>query len=318
MLPGSRKTFKTERVLEKILYRPANDPNYQVAWRDARLVEANLVLEGGGMRGIFTSGVLDYFMDEKFLPKHVIGVSAGALNGLNYVAGARGRSCYINSKYCANWRYLSIRSFLVSGNVLNAFFVFDKIINELEPFDYESYQASPLDLVAVCSNLETGEADYTLIDNLPAQLAYLRASSAMPFASRTVCIDGKLLLDGGSCDSVPIVYSQNTGAKKHVVILTQDASYIKEPNKFLSLSSIRYRRYPRFVERIKHRYIEYNNTYRLLEHLHKTGEIFLLRPPAPVKITNIEHDAEKIFELYLSGYEEARRNFDALQRYLEL
>ena len=297
-------------------YQRPDSASFTPAWQGATVVEANLVLEGGALRGAFTAGVLDFFMDEGLLPRQVIGVSAGALNGFNYVAGARGRSLYLNTTYCTYWRYFSMRSFLISGNVFNARFCYDTLVNKLEPFGFEDYRTSPLDLIAVCSNVETGEAEYFDVTDPVAQIPYIQASASMPLVSRTLYIDGKRLLDGGICDSVPIEYSQRTGAKKHILVLTREAGFIKQPNGLLPLMRLRYLRYPRFYERLATRHIEYNRVYRLIAQLEQEGEIFVIRPPEPVQVVSMEHDPEKLFKLHAIGYEETSKSFEALKAYL--
>ena len=269
------------------------------------------------MRGQFTAGVLDLFMEKKLFCERVIGVSAGALCGYNYVAGQLGRACYLNVKYCADWRYLSLQSFVRTGNAYGREFAFDEIPNTLDPYDYDAFDASPMKLVAVSSNLETGEADYHEFADARADIPYLIASSSMPLVSQTVEVDGKLLLDGGTCDSVPIVYSQLTGARKHIVVLTQAADYVKGPNKLMALLRQRYRDYPYYLDRAAERHYEYNRTYRKLARMQEAGEIFLLRPPEPVTISNMEKDPTKLMALYEQGYETAARAWSALERYLE-
>lgn len=277
----------------------------------------NLVLEGGAMRGQFTAGILDYFIEHDFWAEQVIGTSAGALCGFNYVSGEFGRTCYINTKYCTDWRYLSLKSFVKTGNAYGYEMSFDLIPNKLEPFDYDAFRASPIKLTTVASNLETGEADYFTFGDPRADIDYLAATSAMPLLSKIVEIDGKKLLDGGVCDSVPLMYSFLTGAHKHIVVLTQDASYVKGPNKLMYLARQRYSDFPYFCERMQYRHVEYNRMYRLLPRLHEEGAIFVLRPPEPVTISNMEKDAEKLYALYEQGYEEAKKNRDHLLRYLE-
>ncbi|MDR3037578.1 MAG: patatin family protein [Coriobacteriales bacterium] len=300
------------------VYVPYTASGYQPAWSTATLVDANLVLEGGAMRGQFTAGVLDFLMDNGVMPKHVIGVSAGALNGFNYVAGSRGRTCYLNTKYCNDWRYLSMRSFAATGNAFNPDFSFDKIPNELDPFDYDSYRSSPLTLTTVASDLDLGEADYHQLVDPKREMVYLLASASMPLVSKIVEVDNKLLLDGGICDSIPLGHSQTLGETRHVVVLTQDATYEKGPNRLMPLIRRRYAAYPLFVERLEHRHFEYNRCYRQLAQLHEAGEIFVIRPPEPVAIASMEHDPEKLYNLWEQGYGEARRRFSALQRYLGL
>lgn len=269
------------------------------------------------MRGQFTAGVLDFFMDQKLFCERVIGVSAGALCGYNYVAGEDGRTCYLNTKYCDDWRYLSMKSFVRTGNACGREFAFDEVPNRLEPFDYAGFDESPMRLVAVSSDLVTGEADYHPFVDSMADLPYLIASSSMPLVSQIVDVDGKHLLDGGTCDSVPIVYSMLTGAAKHIVVLTQAADYVKGPNKLMAILRQRYALYPHYIERLQHRHYEYNRTYRALPRLHDAGKLFLIRPPEPVTVGSMEKDPDKLFALYEQGYAEAARTWPALQAYLE-
>lgn len=295
----------------------ASSPLREPAWHGCSTTPANLVLEGGAMRGQFTAGVLDFFMDQKLFCERVIGVSAGALCGYNYVAGEDGRTCYLNTKYCADWRYLSLKSFVRTGNACGREFAFDEIPNRLEPFNYAAFDESPMKLVTVASNLVTGEADYHEFVDSRADLPYLIASSSMPLVSQIVEADGKLLLDGGTCDSVPLLHSMLTGAKKHVVVLTQAAGFEKGPDKMMALLRQRYGLYPYYVERLQHRHFEYNRMYRALPRLHDAGEAFVIRPPEPVTISNMEKDPDKLFALYEQGYAEAARTWPALQAYLE-
>lgn len=298
------------------LFTPSDTPGYQPSYYGNQITDCNLVLEGGAMRGQFTAGVLDFFMDKGLFAKTVVGVSAGALNGYNYVAGARGRTCFLNTTYCADWRYLSMRSYAVTGNAFGAEFSFDQIPNKLHPFDYVGFSASPCTLHVASSDLDTGEADYHVLRDPRGDISYLQASSAMPLVSKIVEIDGKNLLDGGICDSVPIEFSRFLNNGKQIVVLTQDATYIKESNKVMPLVRKVYTDYPYFVERMEGRHVDYNRCYRRLQRMHDTGEVFVIRPPKPVEVGSMEKDAEKLYRLYEDGYEEARRNWGALQAYL--
>ena len=194
---------------------------HEPAWRGHDVAPVDLVLEGGAMRGQFTAGVLDAFMDRGLFCERTVGVSAGALCGYNYVAGDAGRSCYLNVKYAGDWRYLSLKSFVRTGNACGRDFAFNVIPNELEPFDYEAFNSSPMRLVAVSSDLDSGEADYHEFTDALDDVDYLIASSSMPLVSQIVEVDGKHLLDGGTCDSVPVLYSLLTGPAKRIVVLTQ-------------------------------------------------------------------------------------------------
>lgn len=289
------------------------------AYEGAPLIDADLVLEGGAMRGQFTAGVLDFFMDNGIWCKNVYGTSAGALNGYNYVAGELGRTCYLNTKYCTDSRYLSMRNFALTGSAIRRDFMFDAIPNVLDPFDFDAFRDSPMRLTTVASNLETGEADYHVMEEARSEreLSYLQASASMPLVSKIIEVDGKKLLDGGPCDSVPLLRSMLAGdANKRIVVLTQDETYVKGPNKTMPLVRRVYADYPLFIERMEHRHFEYNRTYRWVKRLHEEGEVFAIRPPEPVTISSMERDPEKLFALYEQGYAEAARCHADLLEYL--
>lgn len=288
------------------------------AWEGHATTPANLVLEGGAMRGQFTAGVLDFFMEHGLFCDHVIGVSAGALNGYCYVAGEIGRTCFLNMKYCNDPRYLSLKSYVRTGNACGREFAFHEVPEKLDPFNFEAYRTSPIRLTVVSSNLDTGEADYhDVVDaSNDSDLAHLIASSSMPLVSQIVEVNGKRLLDGGTCDSVPITFSQLTGRNKHVVVLTQAADYVKGPNKLMPALSQAYSEFPYYVDRLRYRHYEYNRTYRRVARMHEAGEAFVIRPQKPVTIHSMEHDQEKLLDLYEQGYAEAARTWEALQEYL--
>lgn len=288
------------------------------AWVGKSVEPFDLVLEGGSMRGMFTAGVTDYFLERGLLAQHVIGTSAGALCGYNYVAGQTGRTIYLNAKYCADWRYLSMKNFARTGSALGIEFVFDEIPNKLEPFDYDTVTNSPMLFTSVSSNLDLGEADYHTFSDGKTDVPYLISSASLPIVSKIVEVDGKHLLDGGVCDSVPYLFSMMCGTKKQVIVLTQDANYVKKPNKLMSLASRMYADYPYFVERMNYRHYEYNLTYRRIARLEQAGEVFVIRPPKPVTVGSMESDASKLLDLYEQGYTQAQLQFNDLLRYLEL
>lgn len=294
----------------------ASDVSFPIAYEGKSTTRANLVLEGGAMRGMFTAGVLDVFQDRGLFCDTVIGVSAGALMGYNYVAGQAGRGAYLNLKYCTDWRYFSLKSFVRTGNAFGRELSFDLIPNVYDPFPFDAFDNSPMKLVTVSSDLELGEADYHAFGDARADIPYLIASSSMPMVSEIVEVDGKKLLDGGTCDSVPITYSKLTGSSKHVVVCTQDATYRKGANKLMPVLRQRFEDYPYYVDRLAYRHYEYNRTYRALERMHENGEIFLIRPAAPVEISNLEQNQAKLLDLYEHGVEQAILNWDALERYL--
>ncbi|MDR2109458.1 MAG: patatin family protein [Coriobacteriales bacterium] len=300
------------------IYLPPEHPDYRPAWQAGTLVDCCMVLEGGAMRGQFSAGVLDYLMDEGILPDKVVGVSAGALNGFNFRAGARGRSSYLNIKYCKDWRYFSMRCFALTGSAFNAKFVFHKIPDKLDPLDFAAYDSSPITLFTVASDLQLGEASYHQLRKARSERDWLRASASLPILSRIVEVDGLKLLDGGICDSVPMDFAASLNSKKTLVVLTRDRDYLKPPYRGQALALARrlYRDYPWFLERMAHRSYEYNRMYRRIARMAASGEIFVLRPPAPVEIASMEHDPDKLYQLYLTGYAEAKRRGQELARYL--
>ena len=319
-LRKDRRTSEDEAPAAQPATEPAEPekPDFPApAWEGHATTPANLVLEGGAMRGLFSAGVLDFLADQGIFCERVIGVSAGALCGYNYVAGSTGHAAYVNMRFCDDGRYLSLKSYVATGNVYGREFAFDEVPNKLVPFDYQAFNDSPMKLVAVSSNLDTGEADYHEFSDAQGDLPYLIASSSMPAVSEIVEVDGKRLLDGGTCDSVPIVYSMLTGARKHIVVLTQAADYVKEPNKLMALMRQIYGDYPYYLDRLQNRHFEYNRIYRAAVRLHEEGRIFVIRPQKPVEVGNLENDVDKLLDLYEQGLAEAARQWPALQAYLE-
>ena len=305
--------------LLKQSYSTAADPNRTPAYEGHAIQNVNLVLEGGAMRGQFTAGVLDFFMDHGLFCQNVIGTSAGALNGFNYVAGELGRTCYLNTKYMSDPRYFSMKNFVHTGNAMDVQFTFYDVPRIHEPFNFAGFNRSPMTLTTVASNLETGEADYHVMETAheDRDINYLLASSSMPLLSKTIQVDGKKLLDGGPSDSIPLLHSLLMGTTdKHIVVLTQDATYEKGPNKLMPLMKRKYADYPWFLDRMEHRHFEYNRCRRWIQRLHDEGRIFMIQPPSPVEISSMEKDPEKLFALYEVGLEEAAKQWDALQEYL--
>ncbi len=303
---------------ERPLFVPSDVPGYRPAYFGHDAVDANLVLEGGSMRVQFTCGVLDYFSDEGLFPKRVIGVSAGALSGFNYIVGARGRTCALNIGFSSDKRYMSIWSYLTSGNAFNVEMSFHDIPFEWIPYKLEEFTCSPCLLTAVATNLETAEAEYFDITDPLDSMRYLQASSAMPFVSQIVDIDSKLYLDGGVADTIPIDWSINTGVEKQIVVLTQDKTFIQKRNRFNELAWLWYRKYPEFAEKVTKRYTLVNNSRERCINLAKEGMIFLIMPPERIHLNTLERDARKLYEIYEMGYNQAKKQFKDLERYLNL
>lgn len=275
-----------------------------------------LILEGGGLRGIYTAGVLDAFMKNKIKVDTVIGVSAGALFGINYLSNQRGRVIRYNLDNIKNKNYMGISSLIRTGNIMNKDFCFDKLIYETDPFDFDTFNKSKTDFYCVVTNVVTGKPEYIKIDDIENQLEYLRASGSMPVVSRIVHIRGKEYLDGGISDSVPIKWGLKNGYKKIIVVETRPKDYRKKKhNNFLFKRF--YKNYPKFVEAYSNRYKVYNKTKDYIESLEEEKRVFVIRPSELVKISRIEKNKDKIQEMYRLGMRDANNKLKDLKKYLK-
>lgn len=275
-----------------------------------------LVLEGGGMRGFYTAGVLDFFIEQNFYTNGVIGVSAGACHACSYVSKQRKRSYRINTKYLKDKRYMSFHSLIKTGDLFGAEFVYDTIPNELEPFDYETYHSSGIKMYAVCSNLETGKAEYLPCINMKHDVIYVRASASLPLLSRIVEVNGLKLLDGGCTDSIPVKKFQELGYKKNIIIVTQCKEYRKGKNNLLPIIRKTYRNYPNFIKAMEQRHIEYNRTLDEIDAMEKEDSVYVIRPKEPVTIGRLEKNVDKLTALYDQGYQDAKEQFQHILQFV--
>ena len=284
------------------------------------MIQATMVLEGGATRGVFTSGVLDFLMEEKTELSHVVSVSAGACNGVDYVSKQIGRTrdCMIHKEKEYNY-YYGFRKFVKEKSILDMDMVFDKYPNELFPFDYDTYFASGTECEIVTTNCRTGKAEYmTERKDRDRLMKLCRASSSMPLISPMVEIDGELYLDGGFADSVPIERAMKIGNEKIVVILTRNPNYRKRPTTKAVAKLYRraYRSYPNLVRTAILRNAKYNRQAELVEKLEKEGKIFVLRPLIPT-VSRLEKDYDMLMNFYDHGYCLMRREYNRLREYLE-
>lgn len=284
------------------------------------MIQATMVLEGGATRGVFTSGVLDYLMEEQVEVSHLVSVSAGACNGVDYVSRQIGRTrdCMIHKEKEYNY-YFGFRKFVKEKSILDMDMVFDKYPNELFPFDYDTYFASETECEIVTTNCRTGKAEYMTERNDRGRLMKVcRASSSMPLISPMVEIDGELYLDGGLADSIPIERALETGNQKIIVILTRNPDYRKRPTTKAVAKLYRraYRSYPKLVRTAILRNIKYNQQAELVEKLEKEGKIFVLRPLIP-PVSRLEKDYDILMNFYDHGYCLMRREYNRLMEYLE-
>lgn len=281
--------------------------------------KVGMVLEGGSMRGIFTAGVLDTLLENNIEIDGIIGVSAGALFGVNYFSKQKGRAIRYNRKYIGDKRYISAKSLLLTGNMVNKDFTFYKLTKELDPLDNDAFMKSNKDFYVTTTNIETGKPEYLKITNVYEQLEEFRASSAVPFASQIIKINGKKYLDGGISDSIPIEKCLSLGYEKVIVILTQPLGFQKPPldNNQLKLINLKYRKYPNLIESMKNRYIKYNDTLERIIDLENKKEIFVIRPSNKINIPITTSDLDKIDEVYKMGISDCNKVIDSLKEYLK-
>lgn len=276
------------------------------------MVKVGLVLEGGGMRGLYTAGVLDAFLDAKIKVDKIVSVSAGALFGVNFASKQRGRTLRYNKKYMGNPDYMSLKSWLTTGNYVNREFSFYKLPMDLDKFDQAAFAQSGIDFYATVTNLETGQAEYIQITDVFEQMEVLRASSALPLASKIVNWQGKSYLDGGLSDSIPLDFARQLGVDKLIVVLTQPADYRKKPSKGLVYKTF-YRSYPKLVETASRRAEQYNARVEEIQALEEVGQIFAVRPVQSLAIGRLEKDITKFDQVYQRGLEDAYQLMPSLK-----
>ncbi|BEO94413.1 patatin family protein [Fusobacterium nucleatum] len=279
-------------------------------------MKVGLVLEGGGMRALFTAGVLDALLDIKELDiDGIVGVSAGALFGVNYVSGQKERAIRYNKKYARDKRYMGFYSWITTGNAVNEEFAFYEIPFKLDVFDQEKFKQSKIDFYVVMTNVESGKPEYVLIKDVFKQMEYLRATSALPFASKIIETNGKKYLDGGISDSIPIDYCEGLGYDKIILVLTRPKNTHKE-DKLNFLYKLVYRKYPNLVERLINMGKDYEVVLKKIEDLENKNKIFVIRPPKVLKIGRLEKNEDKIQNVYDIGLNTGIKEKENLLKYL--
>lgn len=275
-----------------------------------------LVLEGGAMRGIYTAGVLDKLLEENLKIDAVIGVSAGALFGVNYLSKQHGRAIRYNKKYIKDKNYMGLYSLVKTKNIVNQDFCFNKLINELDPFDYKTFDKSKIKFYATVTNLKTGKAEYKEIKNVKSEMDYLRASGAMPLVSEIVKIAGNEYLDGGMADSIPVLKAKEMGYDRIIVVLTRPITYRKKKSPTFPYK-LYYKNYPNFLKTVNNRYKEYNKIVEEIIKLESKKEIFVIRPSKFIKIKRLEKNITKVEAMYNLGYTDTEKQIKNLLEYLK-
>jgi len=282
--------------------------------------DTGLVLEGGGMRGAFTAGVLDFFMDHNMHFPYVVGASAGACNGSSYIAKQRGRNYKVMVGYGNHPEYISLKRAITKKELFGMDFLFDKLPNKLVPFHYDRFFESTnmkQKFVVGVTDVNTGQpVYYDQFNSRDDLLKLIRASSSLPFIAPIIEHEGQQLLDGGIADPIPINPSI-AGNKKHVVVLTRNEGYIKQKMRFSWFFQRKYREYPNLIRALEMRHERYNQTMKQLEELKDNGEVFMIRPEETLAVSRIERNQSKLHELYEQGYRQAQSQFSSLQSFLK-
>lgn len=279
-----------------------------------------LVLEGGGMRGAYTAGVLDAFHDEGFKFGGYAGTSAGATHLCNYLSEQRERNLRLDTIHSKDPRYMSLGNWLRTGNYFDLEFCYHTVPEVIDPFDYDTFRrsAEASEFFVAASNVETGGAEHFRVRDLRTDMDAIRASSSLALVSSLVEYDGKKMFDGNTADSIPFEFMDSIGYKKQVVITTRPMGYTKSPNSLLFLYKLVYRKYPNFIKAVGNRYKRYNNCLKTLAAWEKEGKTFVLRPTVNMKISRVEKDTAKLQALYALGLKDARDRMEDLRKWLKI
>ncbi len=269
-------------------------------------MKTGLVLEGGAMRGMFTCGVMDVFMEEGIIFDGGAGISAGAVFGCNYKSGQRGRAIRYNKAYCRNPEYCSIRSLLRTGDLYGADFCYRRLPDILDPFDRDSFRDNPMEFYIGATDVRTGNAVFhRCTDGGTTDTEWMRASASMPLVSRIVKIDGYELLDGGIADPVPYAALEERGYRRNVIVLTQPAGYRKKKAGILPLIQIGLRKYPKLVRAMEERHLCYNRQMEEIDRKEQSRAAIVIRPQEALGIGHTEHDPMELERVYQLGRAEA-------------
>lgn len=277
---------------------------------------AGLVLEGGGMRGVYTAGVLDFFLDQNLYFQKGIGVSAGACHGCSYFCRQRGRAYRVSVDYLEDKNYCSIYSLVKTGDFFGAEMVYHTIPEQYDRLENQVFLESGADFYAVVTDCRTGLPVYHRMRDMYGDMEYIRASASLPLLSRMVEIQGELFLDGGIADSIPLRAFEGMGIEKNVVILTQPRDYRKKPNRLYSLMKLKYRKYPGLLRAVKNRHRVYNETLEHIARQEKEGKVFVIAPESGLGLGRLEKSKEKLQEAYNRGYRDAEKAFGDLKQFL--
>lgn len=277
-----------------------------------------LCLEGGSMRGLYTAGILDTFMDENIRIDGFVGVSAGAVFGVNYFSNQKGRVLRYNKRFCNDPRYMSVRSLLTTGNMINRQFAYYDVTTIYDIFDDETFMKNNTGYIMTATDMETGKAEYFETKNVLDNLEIIRATSGIPFVTKPVDVHGRKYLDGGVSDSIPIRKCLEMGYGKIIVVLTRPLDYRKKPYSPAAMAAVKlkYRKYPEFVSAIANRHNNYNESIDLIRELEASGRIFVFRPSHALDVGMVERNPEKLQAVYDIGVSDCKVRLNELRKYI--
>ena len=280
------------------------------------LLERNtgLVLEGGGMRGVFTSGVLDAFMKHELYFPYVVAVSAGACNGMSYMSRQPRRARYSNIDLLRKYGYLSLKHLIVKGSIFDPNLLYERFPNDILPFDYDAYAKNGATFEMVCTNCRTGLAEYlTEKYDRRRMMATVKASSSLPYVAQITDVDGIPMLDGGIVDSIPVQRAIETGHAMNVVVMTRNRGY-RPTGSDHKVPHFLYTDYPRLRVALSRRVEVYNQQLEMVERMEDWGEVIVIRPQRPMEVGRVCRDPEKLERLYQEGYQEGEKFCKRIER----
>ena len=277
-----------------------------------------LVLEGGGMKGLYTAGVLEYFMENDLFFPYVVGVSAGACMGATYLSRQKGRNKKVNTELVSDHRYISYRNLIRKRELFGMDFLFDEVPNKIVPFDFQTFLHANEQFVIGTTDCETGQAVYyNKQEHGNDILKIIRASSSVPFIAPAVDYDGKKLLDGGIIDPIPVRKAQIDGFQKNIVIMTKPKGYEKKRNKFSPMAKYLYRRYPKVSKLLVDHYRFYNESISYMFSDEQKENFFVIQPSMQLPVSGIERNKDKLVNLYNLGYQDAKNQYEQLLEWIE-
>ena len=280
-------------------------------------VKTGMVLEGGGMRGMYTSGILDVLMENHIYLDGMVGVSAGIAFGCNYKSRQLGRALRYNVRFAKDRRYSGVMSLLKTGNYYNAWFAYHLVPTHYDVFDYNAFEDNPMECYAVCFDVNSGQTVYQRLDHVDYDtLEWIRASASMPVVAKPVEVGGKLLLDGGLGDSIPLQFMMDKGYARNVVILTREEGYRKTSEHGMWLMKPLLRKYPKVIQALEHRPALYNRQLQVVREQERAGNAFVFRPLKPLNVSRTTHDAREMNRVYQQGREEGLARLEELKKFL--